>query len=86
MPVTSSPIVWIIRIGPEHKVHGDPWAFSCVCTFAGECAFLSAGQGLMTPSIMREIGALLKGMGFNRATWERFKEDGVCVTREWELK
>lgn len=86
MSVTISPIVWIIRIGPEHKVHGDPWAFSCVCTFAGECAFLSAGQGVMTPSIMREIGALLKGEGFSRAAWERFKDDGKRVVSEWELR
>lgn len=86
MAITTAPIAWIIRTGPGHKVHGDPWTFSCVCTYAGECAFLSAGQGQMAPSIMREIGEVLRGMGFSRVAWERFKPSGECVVRERGLK
>ncbi len=79
MNATAEPIVWAIRVGESHQKFGDPWQFAVTCTYNGETAWLHAGQGTMTPGIMRAIGEILRQLGFRRVEWERVDDNGEFV-------
>ncbi len=68
---TLEPLVYLLRDGPEHEIHGDPYRFSASVVRIGDTAHIYAASGYR-PNI-GHIRAALIAAGFTSVEWERIE-------------
>ena len=68
---TLEPLVYLLRDGPEHEIHGDPYRFSASVVRIGDTAHIYAASG-RRPNI-GNIRAALIAAGFTSVEWERIE-------------
>lgn len=71
----------ICRAGPEHRVLGDPYRFTCVVSDIGGTAHISAGCGVIDADTRRDIHEALAALGFVSYEYERRKSGLIHIVR-----
>lgn len=84
--VTVEPVVFVLRIGPDHNKLGDPYTTACtgIKQMDGSVE-LVALNGNFSREIFTKIEDKLIKAGFTIARWKRIK-DGVVRTVEHRVK
>lgn len=83
--VTLTPIIWTVRIGPDHLIYGDPYDGVATVQRCGDVAHVSAACGKLPIDAQIELSKELTIMGFTKVVFERIK-DGKIYFLERELK
>jgi len=85
MPTTlehlNAPEIFLLRQGPEHFVHGDPYRLTGVVEVFGSYAVLKGFSGLLEVPGFR---AELRKIGVRSVTWVRSK-NGVFIPHSLEV-
>ncbi len=79
--VTLCPIAYVLRGGPDHKRHGDPYSVVGTVIDAGPGVARIVGvEGPIYQEFPGEVFAMLAGLGFETVMWERYRPDGSIKT------
>lgn len=86
MSVTLEPVVFIVRSGPEHEKHGDPFTASATLLVTGDRAFVAGGSTAGSVEnflpYRAKLFSALRDLGVRRLCWHRIKHGAV---REVEI-
>jgi hypothetical protein len=77
---TLEPLIYLLRDGPDHHRHGDPYQFSASVVRIGDTAHIYAASG-RRPNLANIRDALLAA-GFTVVEWERIdngKVRTICI-------
>lgn len=67
-----TPIVFVVRAGPNFKNYGDEYDFSCTVTIVDGVAFVQGASGNMpSPSVVKQFIKKLYSFGASSVCWER---------------
>lgn len=70
--VFVTPIVFVVRAGPDMNKFGDPYNFSCTVTLVQDIAYVQAASGeLPKASEVREFIRSMYKIGAKKVVWER---------------
>lgn len=83
MAVTLEPVAFVVRAGPDHHKHGDPYTHSGTMLLAGDAAHFAGVTADAFWRYRKQFIEHLKAMGIRTLTWQRIKDGKV---RKVELK
>ena len=70
--VIVTPIVFVVRAGPEMQKYGDPYNFSCTVTLIDSVAYVQGASGeLPRASEVRSFIKYMYRLGAKSVEWER---------------
>lgn len=69
LELLTAPRLYLMRVGPEHRRHGDPYALTALVEIHGTVAEIKGATGRLMdiPSIRAELAKL----GVKTVRWER---------------
>lgn len=73
---TQEAATLILRAGPDHCEHGDPWEFAATVIIAGTTARVVAGRGKWRREYLGMALNLLADFGIDQVAWERRDKSG----------
>jgi hypothetical protein len=75
MPATLEVKVFILRVGKEHKIYGDPYEFSATVTCFNGVAHIE-GATEVSPD-WKSIVKVLQAEKIHTIEWDRVMDDGI---------
>uniref|UniRef100_A0A6M3KGZ3 Uncharacterized protein n=1 Tax=viral metagenome TaxID=1070528 RepID=A0A6M3KGZ3_9ZZZZ len=84
MGATLTPVVYVLRAGPEHEEYGDPYEFAATVTVVDGTAYLQGAAAKMDLKTGKAIVTALKQQGIRRIKWEK-KTGGTTIKRDYGI-
>jgi hypothetical protein len=77
MAVTLEPVVFVVRAGPEHNKHGDPYTDSGTLLISGDVAFLAGVTADAVWPVREQFIDELRKLGVRTLKGQRIKNGTV---------